>query len=68
VFKISAVTFCENCQACRLFEDDGISFDYEREQYNIVSLMWSQDEGPRVTRTGHYSGRRYEIVSWEHVS
>jgi hypothetical protein len=46
----------------------GISFDYEREQYNTVSLMWSQDEGPRVTRTGHYSGRRYEIVSWEHVS
>lgn len=68
VFKISAVTFGENCQACRLFEDDGISFDYEREQYNTVSLMWSQDEGPRVTRTGHYSGRRYEIVGWEHVS
>ncbi|MCX5660772.1 MAG: DUF5110 domain-containing protein [Planctomycetota bacterium] len=67
VFRVTATTFGASCAPINLFEDDGVSFDFESGKSNRVELAWSRANGPKVTRTGSYAGRRYEIVAWEHV-
>lgn len=67
VFRITALTFGALCRPATLFEDDGTSFAYERGGSNTLTLTWSPDTGPRVSRKGRFPGRRYEVVAWEHV-
>lgn len=61
VFTITPKKFGEGDAACRLYEDDGVSFAYERGEYNVVEIRC---EGGKysVTRRGGYPGKRYEIV------
>ncbi|UCH35208.1 MAG: glycoside hydrolase family 31 protein [Armatimonadota bacterium] len=66
-FEITAYTFGPRCEPCMLFEDDGVSFDYERGAYNWVELTWSPDDGPAVNRRGDYPDVRYRIMDWSHI-
>ncbi len=47
-----------------LYEDDGVTLDFERGAQNRVELSWDGREG-RTTKTGDYRGpSRYKIVTW----
>ena len=47
-----------------LYEDDGVTFDFERGVQNRVVLTWDGSSGS-VTKTGGYHGpSRYKIVGW----
>ncbi len=47
-----------------LWEDDGISFDYEKGAFNEVTLEWTNETGS-VVRKGSYASHRYRILTWE---
>lgn len=70
VFRITARVFASGAEAVRptvLFEDDGVTHDYERGAFNRVTLSWNPIAGGAVHREGTWPGRRYEISGWELV-
>jgi len=49
-----------------LYEDDGISYDYERGMQNRITLSWTPGEGGKMERRGDYSGPdRYQVKAWK---
>jgi alpha-D-xyloside xylohydrolase len=67
VFKITLRAFGSSPAPFTLFEDDGVSFDFESGAANQLRLRWEPNGGGKVERTGTFAGRRYEVVSWEAV-
>lgn len=68
VFKITAKVFASTTSDVRptaLFEDDGVTYDYERGAFNRVTLAWSRTAGGSVQREGTWPRKRYEIVAWD---
>jgi len=66
VFEITARVYGEAPAPFSLYEDDGVSFDFEKGQFNKVVLSWQDGRGT-VERTGDFAGRRYRVVGWEKV-
>lgn len=60
VFKIVPMKFGTGDASCRLYEDDGLTFAYERGEYNVVTIE-CKDGKYTISREGKYSGRRFEI-------
>ena len=51
-----------------LYEDDGVTFDFEKGQQNRIELKWDGREGT-TSKTGDYSGpSRYKIIGWKRVA
>lgn len=49
-----------------LYEDDGQTFNYEKNVQNRITLNWDGTKGT-VSREGGFSGKpRYRVGSWEH--
>ncbi len=66
VFEIVVRVYGDAPQPFELFEDDGVSFDYEKGAFNKVLLTWEQGVG-KATRSGNYDGVRYRVQDWETV-
>ena len=66
VFDITVRVYGEDPEFFELFEDDGVTFDYERGMFNKVRLAWKDGAGT-VARTGNFEGIRYEIAHWERI-
>ena len=50
-----------------LYEDDGVTFDFEKGKQNRIELRWDGQSGT-TSKTGDYSGPgRYKIVRWNGV-
>jgi len=64
VFDVTVRVFGDVCRPFVLYEDDGVSFDFEQGIQNRVTLTWAA-EGGKVERSGNYSGSRYTISAWE---
>ncbi|MFD0793623.1 TIM-barrel domain-containing protein [Mucilaginibacter litoreus] len=47
-----------------LFEDDGVTFDYNKGGYNTISLNYKSRKGT-ANRKGKYKFNRYFIKSWQ---
>lgn len=47
-----------------LFEDDGITFNYEKSTYNSVALSYVNNKGT-AKRSGNYKQKRYNIKGWQ---
>ena len=47
-----------------LFEDDGVTFNYEKGSYNMVSLIWNKTRG-EVKRKGSFKNTRFLIRNWQ---
>ena len=62
-FEITCFVYGSTASAATLFEDDGITFDYERGRYNLVSLLWAKNRGA-IKRTGPIKNTRYVIDKW----
>lgn len=50
-----------------LYEDDGMTLDYEKGRQNPVVLSWTPDRQGHVARTGPYPNIRYQVKSWEAI-
>ena len=64
-FEVTVHVFGERCRDFVLYEDDGVSYDYERGAQNRVQLSWTPARGGRVRSSGAYKGTRYRIVDWK---
>ncbi len=52
--RIRPVRYGDGDLSCKLFEDDGETYDYQNGAFNEITLTWKQGEAaPTVTRTGN---------------
>ncbi len=63
VFEITCHVYGIPAGSVQLFEDNGFTFDFEKEVYNRVSLSWVKGKG-KVSREGSYKGKLYNVVQW----
>ncbi len=63
-FRIYLVQYGWGKSRCFLIEDDGESFAYKNGAYNRIDL-WANGTEYQVSRSGGYTGRRYEICGYE---
>ncbi len=64
MFEITCRAYGADCRPMILFEDDGVSFDFEKGTYSTVEISRSGGKG-MVKRKGNYRPKRYEIAGWE---
>ena len=64
-FEITCYVY-GNAGKASLFEDDGITYNFEKGQYNMVELTAAGKKG-QVKRVGNYKNVRYEIRGWGFV-
>lgn len=62
VFKLDCKVFGAPEASCTLFEDDGVSYAYERGVFNDVTLTARKNK-VKLSRTKGYPGKRYEVAS-----
>lgn len=63
VFTITCNVYGHNADSTMLFEDDGISNNYEKGLYNTVTLK-VEGNGGKVIRSGNFKSTRYRIENW----
>jgi alpha-D-xyloside xylohydrolase len=66
-FEITCFIYGNNTTNATLFEDDGITFDFEKGSYNIVSLLWKNNQGT-VKRAGKFKDTRYVVKKWQFIN
>jgi alpha-D-xyloside xylohydrolase len=63
-FEITCYVYGNGSANATLFEDDGITFNYEKGTYNHVSLAWAKNKG-QVKRDGIFKANRYVVKEWK---
>lgn len=66
VFKLHCKVYGTSTAACQLFEDDGTTYDFEKGQFNLVTLKASNG-AVDLKRTEGCDLKRYEVVGCEFV-
>lgn len=66
VFNITCRVFGDNPSSFVLWEDDGVSFDFEQGKYNRVTLSVVKNKGT-IKREGKYPVKRYNIADWKFI-
>jgi alpha-D-xyloside xylohydrolase len=66
VFDVIVQVYGDKPERFVMFEDDGVSFDYEDGAFNSVFLSWSDGKGT-VERRGNYAVQRYHIADWDKI-
>jgi alpha-D-xyloside xylohydrolase len=64
-FDLAVRVYGRGPARAELFEDDGVSFDFEKGRSSRVELSWSTAAGGSVHRTGGYGRERYRVSRWE---
>ncbi|HOX40207.1 MAG TPA: glycoside hydrolase family 31 protein [Candidatus Brocadiia bacterium] len=64
-FEITVKAFGDDCADFVLYEDDGVTTEFEKGKQNRVTLSWNPAGGGNVRREGGYDGVRYKVVAWE---
>ncbi len=63
-YDITVNVYGDHPAATTLFEDDGVSNDFEQGKQNRIDLSWSDGKGTAV-KNGAYAGpKRFKIVGW----
>ena len=65
-FRLTCRVFGKDAVPFRLMEDDGLSFDFEKGNFNQVWLRVKNGKG-RSERIGSFENKRYEIIKWEFI-
>lgn len=65
-FALTVHTYGEACRPLTLLEDDGESFAVEEGKRALLTLGYSQADGPTATRAGAFDRERYTIAAWAH--
>lgn len=63
VFNIVCRVYGTPVAPVTLFEDDGVSYNFKKQAYNILSLWVEKNKG-KVKRSGNYKEKRYNIRDW----
>jgi alpha-D-xyloside xylohydrolase len=63
VFDITCYVYGKNPEAAQLFEDDGATFNYETNTFNVINLEWQKGKG-KVSKKGSYKGKVFVIKNW----
>lgn len=63
-FELTCYVYGEHAKPSSLFEDDGVTFNFEKGNYNTVNLSYNNGKGS-VKRTGNFKGSRYSVKKWE---
>lgn len=58
VFELTLKSFGENCRNAVLFEDDGVTFNHQQGQFNIVTIT----ADGKLTREGQFARKRYTLA------
>jgi len=67
-FELTIGVYAEKHGKYFLYEDDGVTFDFEKGRQNRIELKWDGQEGT-TSKTGDYSEpSRYKIVRWKRVA
>ena len=67
VFKLHCKVYGVSEASCLLLEDDGVSYDFEKGLFNLVTLE-AVDKKVKMNRTGKCKLKRYEIKSYEFIN
>lgn len=67
VFNISCKIYGNPTGTVRLFEDNSNNFNFEKGQYNWLSLTWKHNNG-KDSRTGNFNRQVYKITDWKKVA
>jgi len=63
-FEITCFVYGDHKTTGSLFEDDGVTFNYEKGNYNSVNLSWDKNKGT-IKRNGPLKNTMYNIVKWQ---
>ena len=67
VFKLHCKVYGVSEASCLLLEDDGVSYDFEKGLFNLVTLE-AVDKKVKMNRIGKCKLKRYEIKSYEFIN
>lgn len=67
VFRLHCKVYGVSEASCLLLEDDGVSYDFEKGLFNLVTLE-AVDKKVKMNRTGKCKLKRYEIKSYEFIN
>ncbi|SBW03654.1 TIM-barrel domain-containing protein [uncultured Dysgonomonas sp.] len=63
VFEITPIVYGQNANPATLFEDDGLTYNYKKNEFNTITL--SLENGKRkMDKEGTYKKSRYKIQDW----
>jgi alpha-D-xyloside xylohydrolase len=62
VFDVTVKIYGPQPPPMTLFEDDGLTLDFQKGKQSQLRLSWSS--APSTVRTGPFSPRRYHVVGW----
>jgi len=65
-FELTAHVFGEKDASFVLYEDDGVTFDYEKGKLNQVILRWKGGNGASEKIGTWETSPRYQIKEWRH--
>lgn len=65
-FEITCSVYGINAAPASLFEDDGVSYNYKKNECNTISLWIEKGKG-KTKRTGNYKSKRYIITDWKFI-
>lgn len=66
VFELHCRVYGASAATAQLFEDDGISYDFERGKGNIVTLKAEKGK-VKLSRTKGYKPVRYKLIDWQFI-
>lgn len=66
VFDLNCRIYGTSEAACKLFEDDGISYDYQQGKFNILLLQAAQGK-VKLHRTKNFEKKRYRVTGIERI-
>jgi alpha-D-xyloside xylohydrolase len=67
VFDLNILAFGESSRDFTLYEDDGVTFDFEKGLQNRVTLSWQPFNPPRITRDSQLAPQRYNVLQWQRI-
>jgi len=63
-FEIVPKVYGEADAECFLYEDDGLSGDFENGNQNVLKLLWKNGRGTTKRSGGYLGSPRYQVAGW----
>lgn len=62
-FEITCYVYGSQPTGSELFEDDGVTFNFEKGSYSTIGLSWQNGKG-KANRKGNFKMSRYIVKNW----
>lgn len=66
-FEVTCYVYGNANTQANLFEDDGVTFNYDKGAYNTVNLLWNNGKGT-LKRNGQFKTTRYTVKNWQVIN